>query len=235
MKERPILFSRPMVRAILRGEKTCTRRVVTLPQFGSSATPGYDWTWRGIAPVRSVAQQARHPHGCWQDMRHADVVNLCPYGVPGNLLWVRETWQTCTTPEDRDISQVVYAADHDGRPGFAEDEWAWRPSIFMPRWAARIELQITSVTMERLHAISADDIVAEGVRVPVDRDGHALVRVGGANSPLEFLDPTKPRTAEDHLRAEWAALWCGINGRASWDANPWVWVVRFERAATATP
>lgn len=264
MTERPIMFSGPMVRAILRGEKTCTRRVVKAEHCPIRTEPfnspnvtlvdenGVVREWLYFTPPTSglinlVRPGCRHEKPTKARVRRAvercsdskwsqsEASGLCPYGIRGDRLWVRETWQTCTTPDDRDRSQVVYAADHnDARPGFAEDDWSWRPSIFMPRWAARIELQITSVTMERLHAISADDIVAEGVRVPVDRDGHALVRVGGANSPLEFLDPTKPRTAEDHLRAEWAALWCEINGRASWDANPWVWVVRFERVTGAT-
>lgn len=203
-----------MVRALLRGQKTVTRREVKLPRW---AEPGSEIEEDDRGPV-AIARAS----GCLAPI-------ACPCGVPGDTLWVRETWQTRTTPEDRDISQVVYAADCDGRPGFAEDDWSWRPSIHMPRWAARIRLRVTSVKVQHLHEITVDDIIAEGVRVPVDREGNPLIRLTGPHPTIDFIDPAKPRTAESYLRAEWASLWCRTNGRASWDANPLVWVVRFER------
>ena len=90
VKEHPIIFTGESVRAILEGHKTQTRRVIDLHEFRKSSTPGYDWTFRGQAPVRSLAQQKRHAGGCWQDLKHDRFMSLCPYGKPGDRLWVRE-------------------------------------------------------------------------------------------------------------------------------------------------
>jgi len=78
-----------MTQAILDGRKTQTRRVVKLAHFGPSETPGYDWTWRGHAPIRSYARQLRYPDGCWQDVSHEKLLSICPYGQPGDLLWTK--------------------------------------------------------------------------------------------------------------------------------------------------
>lgn len=225
MKERPILFNAAMVRAVLAGTKTQTRRVVKpvgahhLFQFrGTTAAAGADeptgeWGWCG-----SPGSVTRHIH--------------CPYGKPGDRLWVRETWQYAGFTEDG-YPFVRYQADgarrlHDRSPS---DEWSerwsdiwaglsdqsnydidgtasdrrWRPSIHMPRWASRITLEVTGVRVERLQDISEADALAEGVdSLPLD---------------------TRLATP----RLDFSALWESINGSGSWDANPWVWVVEFRR------
>ena len=172
MTERPILFNGPMVRAILDGRKTMTRRIV-------KAGTRDDW-------------------------------NACPYGVIGDRLWVRETWR-CFGGREYEYQQhqpsIIYRADD----GPTHNEGGWRPSIFMPRWASRITLEITGVRVERLQDISEADAEAEGCTGDhrADRDSDAA--------------------------QEFRSLWNQINGkRASWDSNPWVWVVEFRRAGATS-
>lgn len=204
MKERPIIFSGAMVRAILAGNKTQTRRVVN-PSLHPKTN----------AVIWNTADNAFIP---WYESRDEGCRTgkpfTCPYGAPGDRLWVRETWQTTTTPKDRDTSKLVFAADYDGaRPGFVEDEWLWRPSIYMPRWSSRITLEVTEVRVQRLQDISEDDIIAESATVD------AVARATGI--PWSDL-PT--------LHSAWEVLWNNINGdRAPWSSNPWVWAVSFKR------
>lgn len=184
MTERPILFSGPMVRAILADTKTQTRRVVRWPVLGPS-----DGRKRRVYTESDAAEVNATPR-------------LCPYGSPGDDLWVRETWRA----DDFDPPGTIYAADH---PELLDDVRGiirWRPSIHMPRNRSRITLRVASVRVERLHAITEDDARAEGV-----------LTVDGL---LSAMTP----------RERFACLWREINGgRASWDANPWVWRVEFWR------
>jgi hypothetical protein len=151
MKERPILFSGPMVRAIMAGRKTQTRRVIGLTQFGRSDTPGYDWTFRG---TRNGGRG-----GLWQDFRHEQMLRLCKFGTPGDRLWVRETFS--------DSEPVFYRAD-----GIANDsDVRWKPSIFMPRELSRLTLEIVAVRVERVQEITDDDARAEGVDIGLARWG----------------------------------------------------------------
>lgn len=197
MKERPILFSGAMVRAILDGTKTQTRRVISnvatigrVTEFGRSDTTGYDWTMRD-SRLR------------WNDLRHKQLIDRCPYGQPGDRLWVRETFQRFT-----DDGEILYKAGPAGFEAMNElkrdecPEARWRPAIHMPRWASRITLEVTGVRVERLQEISGADAVAEGVRSRLPDNGIAV--------------------------AEYRDLWEGINGAESWSANPWVWVIEFE-------
>lgn len=206
MREHKIHFTGPMVRAILEGRKTQTRRVVKPPSRPPDrASDGTEPVVVGVNPEGWPILASGGGHRRWRASR-TWVWDSSPYGTPGDRLWVRETWQTVTTPADRDTSKLFYAADHGARPGFAEDDWRWRPSIHMPRWASRITLEVTGVRVERLQDISADDARAEGV------DG--LPPQGGSNE------------------AQWRfrSLWDSINGkRASWASNPWVWVIEFRR------
>lgn len=144
MKERPILFSGPMVRAILNGRKTQTRRVVK-PQPTNLAGPNFDGLWSDtIAPV----------------VRYF----ACPYGAQGNRLWVRETWgwsSFASMPPSKEYPQFLCYRTGD----ITENEHVtrWRPSIHMPRWASRITLEVKAVRVERLQAISESDAQVEGV------------------------------------------------------------------------
>ncbi len=218
MKERPILFSAPMVRAILSGSKSQTRRVVK-PQ---PTEGGLEW-W---------ATACGGDFAAWQDPlllldEHSEdggpCQRQCPYGQPGEKLWVRETWMdllgTGIERKTGDHGRYAYAADTP--PGSYGDDQRkayglkWRPSIHMPRAASRITLEVTGVRVERLQDISETDAVAEGARptlAPLD-----TVRLGAVG------------TAKEGFRQ----IWESINGPSSWDANPFVWVVSFRRMSDA--
>jgi hypothetical protein len=200
MKERPILFSAPMVRAILDGRKTQTRRAIK-PARGDD---------RVVVTDGKVWKAARVDYAGYRE---------CPYGQPGDRLWVRETFVgPLVDHEDafrsepskyKNPAHCLYRADGATCPEFinADDELVsrWKPSIHMPRWASRITLEVTGVRVERLQAISEADAVAEGVR-------NSLYLQGGR-----------------FARENYAHLWWVINGDGAWELNPWVWVVEFRR------
>lgn len=202
MTDRPILFSGQMVRAILDGRKTVTRRPACYsPILGE---PEY---WCG---------NLRRLTGCELRRLTGIVHRHCPFGIPGDRLWVRETW-SLATGRDGDDGAVVRYRDMALRsvvvPGITSKygpmrsySERWRPSIHMPRWASRITLEVTSADAERLQDITDIDAVREGV-------------------PERYLDdPTS--------RQMFAELWDGIYAGKGlgWDANPWVWRVAFRRS-----
>jgi len=213
MKERPILFQAAMVRAILAGTKTQTRRVV------KPALPD-GWEPRGPMGGRSALFTGGWGADCFRD---------CPYGQPGDQLWVRETffafgyWITQHSPaKGRDEHHFVDLTIETGKQyrfdpppaalrgaGRATNTPMWwkRPAIHMKRAASRIQLEVTGVRVERLQAISEADSIAEG-----------------CNGKLSEVAP-----AADQARHDYRALWESINGPGSWDANPWVWCVEFRR------
>lgn len=163
MGDKHILFSPPMVRALLNGKKTQTRRSLrlkghrTFSEFGPSDTAGYDWCFRD-AGMR------------WHDHTHASLCKLLPYAV-GDRLWVRENWQGLTfgdcLPTKSQPCDLRYAAT-DACADLAADVrgYPWRPSIHMPRWASRITITVTDVRVQRLQDISEADAVAEGWKSP---------------------------------------------------------------------
>ncbi len=138
----------------------------------------------------------------------------CPYGVTGDQMWVRETWGLHDTqPSDGPAKAHIYYRATDGDRHDLRHQ-LWRPSSHMPRWASRITLEITRVRVERLHAISKADAIAEAVDVQA-------VRV---------LLPGKPSTTRACTPIEaYAAHWASIHGPDAWDANPWVWAIEFKR------
>lgn len=214
MKERPILFSAPMVRALLAGRKTQTRRIMKPQPTEDTESRWPGWKWPS-AKCRSMVEIDK-------------AACLGPYGAPGDTLWVKEAWRTSTAVDDKPGSiletpgngygwPVWCEADgvehrHGGKaiggPGFT-DPGRYRNARFMPRWASRITLRVTSVRVERVQAITSDDAKAEGAPV----------------------DPSDPLCGRGSMAAlSWyASEWDAINGkRAPWSANPWVWVVGFE-------
>lgn len=202
MKERPILFSGPMVRALLDGSKTQTRRVVK-PQppnhMGTVRTLG-DGDWQFVQDAHTLADSA----STWR----------CPYGQPDDRLWVRETFghfERNDTLKPGDT--IYYRAD-----GECLELRPWRPSIHMPRWASRITLEITGVRVERLQDISEADAIAEGCA-----KNHNNYYWGGPHKAGGLKQMATARQA-------YQDLWESINGPGSWEANPWVWVVGFKRA-----
>lgn len=225
VKEKPILFSGPMVRAILDGRKTMTRRVVKpqpesmYEQYKNQGTRTELW-FGDNRPLyqESFAQQ------------------YSPYQV-GMQLWVRETFRETTS--DRGTGIIVYRADDscltvlcdnsgEGDPvgtwktnGHYFCETPWRPSIFMPRWASRITLEITKVRVERLQEIGAKDILSEGA---VDRP-HNCEYLG--KCPVSAFDGC----VYPDLISLWAAGWDGINKKRgfSFESNPFVWCISFRK------
>lgn len=199
MKERPILFSAPMVRALLAGTKTQTRRLV---KPADAALLNTAFFYADCERFRDL------------DHEPAQYVGLtCPYGAPGDRLWVRETFMY-REKHDR----YYYRADHPVQDPYAHN--GWKPSIHMPRKASRITLEVTGVRVERLQAITDADAKAEGVQ------------------PFECVAPEQvipgpgfdgARLGDQPHRLPFADLWRSINGPESWDENPWVWVVVFKR------
>lgn len=208
MKERPILFSAPMVKAILSGSKSQTRRVVK-PQ----PVHGAECVIRPFSDQR-LHYAARDLHDMEQGLLVLGEVPKCPYGQPDDRLWVRETWMDLQGTGVQLASKSRYAYGADTIAGSWDDECRiayglkWKPSIHMPRAACRITLEITGVRVERLQDISADDARAEGC----------------PDKPV----PGAEQASVDAFARQWYGdLWEQINGPGSWDANPWVWVVEF--------
>ncbi len=199
VRERPILFSGPMVWAILDGRKTQTRRIV------------------------------KHAHVITCDDRNGATDTPCPYGVPGDRLWVKETWA-------KSINNILYAADgvaSEGPQGNTDDwDWdrnvpnRWKPSIHMSRASSRLTLEIVSVRVERLQDISEEDAIAEGVP---DYRSHAPT-VSRFDQSFQSLNrSTGGKVPACPAVAGFRMLWAKINGLESWNANPWVWVIEFKR------
>ena len=203
MKERPILFNAPMVRALMAGTKTQTRRIFKPDRMTWDANGRYT-TYAMRGGELSITGSGPFKPSSW--------LHYCPYGQPGgDRLYVRETWAAPHAydhlpprliPQD---ARIHYAATED-RGGLL-----WRPSIHMPRWASRITLEVTGVRVEALQDIDMADALAEGIS-----DTGALILDSAGN---EQGGPI----------AEYAVLWEQINGPDSWAANPWVWVVEFRR------
>ena len=222
VKERPILFSAPMVRAILEGRKTVTRRAVKASKAHADGITLIDygkgwWPYNAFCDFSSDHEGMEYPIAC-------------PYGKPGDRLWVRETFIDLrgTGVEHRPnpdgpLQRYAYAADC--RPGSHSDEarkdfgLKYKPSIHMPRAACRILLEITHVRVERLQDISEDQAEAEGVRLMRDGSDTWVSREGPGNLVTPW--PTAKEAFSD--------LWNSINGPHAWAANPWVWAVSFKR------
>ena len=192
--ERPILFSAPMVRAILAGTKTQTRRIWKMPR-------GCSWYDGHGGEAAGMVQDDEGP--AWWHVSE----QRCPYGKPGDRLWVREAWRTEPALDPcppREIAMVGAPVQYEAGPHAEVLGGKLRPGMFMPRGLARITLVVTSVRVERLQDISRGDAMAEGCPFP---------NMANATSPRDW----------------YAALWEQINGGGSWDANPWVWVVEFRK------
>lgn len=216
IREKGLIFNSEMVRAILDGRKTQTRRPIKWKQTRfteiGEREDGSKWPWSEDAE------------------RACDFWHPCPFGAVGDRIWVRETWSSDFAnyyPNDR----VWYAADNnrqldidmvDGVRGIYSPEsdvhvpFRWHPSIHMPRWASRILLEITDVRVERLNAISEEDARAEGII-----DGGCLNC--GEPEPCGCANPDPDATDA------FAYLWQSTYGQENWNANPWVWVISFKR------
>lgn len=223
IEEHPILFNGEMVRSLLLGQKTQTRRVVKPQPNHRPILAAYGLTI-GADPTKDGSE--------WLD---ADSIKpgipmKCPYGKIGDLLWVRETWAAdCAfdrlAPSDiPNDSSLLYLADGESTGIVAFDWGKKRPSIFMLRWASRIVLEVVDVRIERLNDISEADAKSEGVGAIdcVDLDDNDL--------DLIIDLPLKAQHRGWKYRNGFAALWDSINAKQGlgWEANPWVWVIEFE-------
>ena len=197
--ERGMIFNGEMVRALLDGRKTQTRRII------KDCTVGSD-------QISKFIQIEKKFIGCYPEDVPELIRECCPYGVPGDRIWVREAFRVHSRATD--VATLVYKASERNswteqtrrvpvavcnKPATPEK---WTPSLHMPRWASRILLEITGVRVERLRSMSQDDARAEGV----------IAASGPMEAGLAFRE-----------------LWDSIYGEESWKANPWVWVIEFKR------
>lgn len=222
MKERPILFSAPMVRAILSGRKTQTRRIIRIDDTPISKADSDACRRQKGIPTNAVNVRIGCGYlKCDAPPGSAMVSALvyCPYGDIGDRLWVKEAHHVGSN------GTVTYRADYDANP-FSDDECGddcsmvgekWRPSIFLRRQHSRITLEILSVRAERLHDITEEDARAEGCDAGIwDRTAGVLA---GETDPEDVST----------FRDGYGFLWECINGLGSWERNPWVWVIKFRQ------
>jgi hypothetical protein len=218
MKERPILFTAPMVRAILEGRKTQTRRII-----------------KNVLPNNRI--RLRDKRVC--HVLAADP--FCPYGISGDRLWVRETHEAyyLTRGEKSYSAGVKYRADDEKRliqidaltyqKLNSTDSKGWTPSIHMYRWASRIDLEITGLRVDRLQDISEADAIAEGALSVRTLEFDAKHFTEWKYQWDEAIKKGEKPPIGPSPKQTYAALWNEINGKGSWDANPWVWVIEFKK------
>ena len=198
MKERPILMTTESVKAILDGRKSQTRRVIK-PQIQWLSDA---WYWR----------HPKYDNGDGVDYFHSKQITdsvmklirgCCPHGQVGDRLWVRETWTDLWMAE-MDLGDIIFKATP---PNVRHQVEKWKPSMFMPRWASRITLEITGLRVERLQEISPVDCSEEGI----NRTGDIIV-------------------SGKYMRATFSKLWDSLNAKRGydWETNPWVWVIGFK-------
>lgn len=214
MKERPILFSTPMVQATIELRKTKTRRVKGLEIINEMPDD-----WKFIDVLAGSYKDKASDVFRFVNSKNAPVNIACPYGKPGDVLWVRETWGfyngngifggDFTAPSKRE-GKIGWKESVVHKAGTEKNAWGmygkpkWKPSIFMPRSACRIFLEVVSVRVERLQDITRGDAMSEGCPFP---------NMANGDNPVDWF----------------SNLWQSINGKNSWNENPWVWVVEFKR------
>jgi len=198
--EQPIIFNDAMIRAVLDERKTQTRRVITPQPSTDQGDPIYTKP-RGI-------------DGLWHWFYADSSIYKCPYGVPGDRLWVREAWQhedqDCDNPKCGNPDHIYYRATECAICRSSRRKAWWRPSIHMPRWASRITLQIVDVRAERLQEITGEDAITEG---------------------WDRVDLFPGINSEDKAKVWFHSFWDSINAKRGygWDTDPWVWVIEFRK------
>ncbi|MEE2286256.1 hypothetical protein [Klebsiella pneumoniae] len=224
MKERGMIFNGEMVRAILDGRKTQTRRLIKWKQTRfteiGEREDGSKWPW---------SEDAEHACDFWHP---------CPFGAVGDRIWVREAFRVHSRATD--VATLVYKASERNswteqthrvpvavcnKPATPEK---WTPSLHMPRWASRILLEITGVRVERLNAISPEDAESEGLERTNFTGFGDEPGLPSYPEPDVYFDPLKKQWKEYPPEA-FAGLWESIYGEGSWQTNPWVWVIEFKR------
>lgn len=234
MKERPIIFSTPMVQAILEGRKTMTRRIIK-PQIAINEHSGVSWKGGafGCSSDRSERGAIRNFISCLESNIMTNGKKnwyFCPYGTKGDRLWVRESWSRpcvgCSSEFQPQTVGETYVTtceecnqndEYFYKSGWKDEEHPlWKSPIYMPYEASRIILQIEEVRVERLQDISEDDAMFEGAHPEFEVDIATFVK-------------DKKWNPESTYRLGFKHRWNGINGkRAPWESNPWVWVISFK-------
>ena len=236
--EHPILYNTEMVQAIIELRKKQTRRTNGLKTVNENPE---QWEFMGLeidATIKVfknfVLFKEKLLPGLYAQFRKLKKEEFCycqcPYGQPGDLLWVRETFI------EFPVGDYNYKTDSD--PVFIKAKTKWSPSIHMPKVAARIWLQVEEVTVQRLQDIPTEDIAAEGLLIPVSENNKPLFMLGVKNSALDFMPDGcfadgMPAPTERQVRlAFFAELWSKTYGIESWHSNPWVWAVKFKVLST---
>ncbi|MBO0947475.1 hypothetical protein [Fibrella forsythiae] len=226
-----ILYSAPMVLALLADLKTQTRRITGKLKL-INENLSYDWK---LSTERVILRDAKTKQERWRTVYHFNATGIntiamfCPYGEPGDVLWVRETFAQCIERQ----APVTYPDDYIYRADEGNHDWphGWSPSLHMPYVACRIWLEVVSVRIERLQEISEADAIAEGI-------ASTPVTIACSGSSVEYRyqnylqrhDINHPLHRWTHTaRHSYQTLWAKLNGRDSWAANPYVWVVEFKR------
>lgn len=244
MKERGMIFNAEMVRAILDGRKTQTRRIMKVQPENAEL---------GLRRITdsSVAKEVGMYFWCLADacgVKHRSNLFSCPFGEVGDRIWVREAFQGPLIPEEA-LSEFLgenpdkfespayceYAADGGPRQEYVDADdntrYGWRPSIHMPRWASRITLEITGVRVERLNDISHEDAEREGIHTEVWDQTVVAKNYAAEDEIFQFWSESLPHyvNMNELYRSSFQSLWQSIYGAESWLANPWVWVIDFKR------
>lgn len=241
MKDRPIPMHARSIRGILENRKVQTRRLNGLATVNDEHPDQWTLDKLHVVNARTVAV-FRNRNVEW--IKTAP----CPYGQPGDGLWVRESFyiDDYRVPEvgsikvkpEFDKDAMYYRADGECCDQIPECQCAdtgkprWRNARFMPRWASRLTLEITDIRVERVQDISIEDIKAEGVQIPVSPEGRVLLNISTDNKPpCRMYDDPQNATLDDYFIGNFAMLWDETNGKGAWSRNDWCWCISFRRVA----
>ncbi|MDE9483556.1 hypothetical protein [Xenorhabdus bovienii] len=222
MKETPIIFNADMVRAILDGKKTQTRRIFK-QAVGSSLSVDYEYPWATLSWL--------YGDGPGHEVYERTLKMQCPYGKIGDQLWVREAFSDLARMRERFASAIGRSVEtittsfegdiaYRASLGSRADYLKWTPSIHMPRWASRITLEVTDIRVERLQDIKEEDALAEGIKT--GRFGNKSNWRDGFYAPGDNQPCFSTKEAFKYL-------WQSIYSEENWNNNPWVWVIEFRR------
>jgi hypothetical protein len=214
-KEIPILFSTEMVQALLDERKTMTRRVIKA-EFEQNINGNWNYHFKGSAASNQTKESMND--------NFFGIIDHCPYGEVGDILWVREGFKYDVVQDKNGVFRDVYSY----KANFPEEHpkiLRWKPSIHMPKVAARIWLEVVNVRVERLQDISEVEAIKEGIVQKYWKDSRGYFFIADDRSLTELGEDGEYVTAFEKL-------WHEINGKESWEANPWVWVVEFKVLST---
>lgn len=223
MKTTPLLFQPDMVNALLDGRKTQTRRIVDWKRLHKQAGLPF--------PTRCKLAWFKILSGWGIDAGDGVMRAVsCPYGDRGDLIWVREAFLCGYEFDENDVptdkERVWYRASNpdlrwfDGESDWPRENAPWKPSIHMPRWASRLTLRITDIRVERMQDISREDAIAEGIE--------RCEWMYACDPWKNYIPKQSPCRGFSYPPRSYQSLWESINGRESWEENPWVWVIEFE-------